>query len=182
MGQFDIAVLVIVTLSALGGLSRGFVHEVLSVAAWFAAVIAIYVFHAPLTDLIIEFFQDNDTNAGLIAFALLLIVPLVVLRLLAKWAGGKARNSALNFIDRILGLGFGMLKGVLIVVLTFSIIALGYDTVWSAKGRPDWVKTARTYPFVNAASAALVTTVSERREELLGKPKASESAEPDAEA
>ncbi|WP_066556361.1 CvpA family protein [Croceicoccus bisphenolivorans] len=167
MTFFDIAVLVIVGLSALSGLSRGFVHEVLSLAAWFAAIVAIYMFHAPLTDLIIAFFEDNNTNAGLIAFILLLVVPLVVLRLLAKWAGSKTRKSALGFIDRILGLGFGLLKGLLMVVLTFSIIALGYDTVWSAEGRPEWVKEARTYPFVNAASMALVTTVSERREELM---------------
>jgi len=167
MTLFDIAVLVIVALSALGGLSRGFVHEVLSLAAWFASVVAIYLFHGPLSDIILAFFEDNDTNAALLAFIILLIVPLLTMRLVAKWAGTKARNSALGFIDRILGFGFGIVKGLLLVVLTFSIIALGYDTVWSAKGRPDWVKDARTYPFINAASSALVTTVSERREQMM---------------
>jgi len=167
MTLFDIAVLVVVALSALGGLSRGFVHEVLSLAAWVGAAVAIYLFHAPLTDLIIAFFEDNGTNAALLAFVLLLIVPLVLLRLFAKWAGSKARESVLGFIDRILGLGFGLMKGLLLVVLTFSIIAIGYDTVWSAEGRPDWAKNARSYPFVNAASSALVKTVSERREKMM---------------
>ncbi|MDR7103258.1 CvpA family protein [Croceicoccus sp. BE223] len=167
MTFFDIAVLVVIGLAGLGGLSRGFVHEVLALAAWFAAIIAIYVFHAPLTDIITAFFRDNGTNAALIAFLILLIVPIFALRLTARWLGNKTRNSPLGFIDRILGLGFGLLKGLVLVVLTFSIVTLGYDTVWSAKGRPDWVRDARTYPFINAASSALVTTMSERREEIM---------------
>lgn len=166
MTLFDIAVLVIVGLSALGGLSRGFIHEVLSLAAWVAALVAIYLLHAPLSALILEFFQDNGLNAGLIAFILLLVVPLVAVKIIARWAGTRMRESMLGFVDRLLGFGFGMVKGLVLVVLIFSIIGLGYDTVWGAQGRPDWVKDARSYPFVNAASSALVETVAERREEL----------------
>ncbi|WP_144094927.1 CvpA family protein [Croceicoccus sediminis] len=176
MTPFDIAVLVIVGLSALGGLSRGFVHEILALGAWIAAIVAVYLFHAPLSDIILAFFRDNQTNAALLAFVILLIVPLIVMRLFARWAGSKMRDSALGFIDRVLGFGFGLVKGFILVVLTFSIISLGYDTVWSAEGRPDWVKDARSYPFVNAASAALVDTVSERKEEMF------EEQDPEAEA
>ena len=168
MTGFDLAVLVIVALSALGGLSRGFVQEVLSLSAWLAAVVAIYLLHEPLAHTLTRFFSDNQTNAALLAFVLLLIVPLVVMQAIARWAGAKARKSALGFVDRVLGLGFGAVKGFVLVVLVFSIVALGYDTVWGAKGRPDWVKDARAYPFVNAASDALVETISERREKRAG--------------
>ena len=166
MTALDIAILVIVALTALGGFSRGFVQEVLSLAAWIAAVVAIYLFHAPLSALIIAFLRDNGLNAGLVAFVLLLVVPLVLVKVIAKWAGAKIRESALGFVDRLLGLGFGLVKGLLLAVLTFTIIALGYDTVWGAKGRPDWIKDARSYPFVNAASSALVKTVAERHEAI----------------
>jgi len=166
MTGFDLAVIVIVTLSALGGLARGFVHEVLALAAWLAAVVAIYLLHDSLTKLLISFFADNQTNASLLAFVLLLIVPFLVMRAVARWAGTKARKSALGFIDRILGLGFGMVKGFVLVILTFSILALGFDTAWGAKGRPDWIADARVYPFVNAASNALVATIAQRHEEL----------------
>ena len=169
MTSFDLAVLVIVALTALGGLARGFVHEVLSLGAWLAAIVAIYLFHAPLSDLIFAFFEDNGTNAGLMAFVLLLVVPLVVMRMIARWAGSKARKSALGLIDRMLGFGFGIVKGLILVVLAYSILALGYDTVWGAKGRPDWIQDARSYPFVNAASGALVETVAERHEQLVGE-------------
>lgn len=163
---FDLAVLVIVGLAAIGGLLRGFVHEVLALGAWIAAVAAIYFLHEPLTSMLTVFFEDNQTNAGLLAFVLLLLVPYAVMKLIARWAGGKSRNSVLGPIDRMLGMGFGVVKGAILVVLSFSILALGYDMAWGAEGRPDWIKLARSYPFVNSASNALVETIAERREEL----------------
>jgi len=163
---FDLAVLVIVGLAAVGGLLRGFVHEVLALGAWIAAIAAIYFLHEPLTSMLTEFFEDNQTNAGLLAFVLLLLVPYAVMKLIARWAGGKSRNSVLGQIDRMLGMGFGVVKGAILVVLSFSILALGYDMAWGAEGRPDWIKLARSYPFVNSASNALVETIAERREEL----------------
>ena len=163
---FDLAVLVIVGLAAVGGLLRGFVHEVLSLGAWIAAIAAIYFFHAPLTDILVGFFKDNQTNAGLLAFVLLLLVPYGVMKLVARWAGGKTRNSVLGPIDRVLGMGFGIVKGAILVVLSFSILALGYDMAWGAEGRPDWIKLARSYPFVNSASNALVETISARQQDL----------------
>lgn len=163
---FDLAVLVIVGLAAVGGLLRGFVHEVLALGAWIAAIAAIYFLHEPLTSMLTEFFEDNQTNAGLLAFVLLLLVPYAVMKLIARWAGGKSRNSVLGPIDRMLGMGFGVVKGAILVVLSFSILALGYDMAWGAEGRPDWIKLARSYPFVNSASNALVETIAERREEL----------------
>ena len=68
-------------------------------------------------------------------------------------------------VDRILGFGFGALKGSLIIVLGFSVIVLGYDTVWGAGGRPAWLTKSRTYPFVNASSDALVKAIGKRRDE-----------------
>ena len=70
-------------------------------------------------------------------------------------------------IDRVLGFGFGAVKGMIIVVLGFSVLVLGYDTVWGVGGRPTWITQARTYPFVNASSEALVTMIAKRRQEVI---------------
>ena len=55
-------------------------------------------------------------------------------------------------VDRVLGFGFGAVKGVMVVVVAFSLLVLGYDEGWGAKGRPVWIAEARTYQFVDAAS------------------------------
>ncbi len=72
-------------------------------------------------------------------------------------------------IDRVLGFGFGAVKGVVIVVMAFSVLVLGYDTVWGPTGRPTWMTTARTYSFVSAAADAMVQLIGERQHRLSGE-------------
>ena len=91
-----------------------------------------------------------------------MMIPLIV-KFASKWVGDASRNSVLGPIDRLLGFGFGAIKGIIIVVLGFSILVLGYDTVWGPQGRPDWISLSRSYPFINAASDELVHTIGERR-------------------
>ena len=99
----------------------------------------------------------------LLAFSLLLLIPYAAMRLIATRAGKSSRASVLGPIDRVLGFGFGVVKGVIVVVMAFSLLVLGYDTVWGAGGRPLWISSARTYPFINASSEAMVLLIEERR-------------------
>jgi len=162
MTGFDIAILLIVGMSAITGFVRGFVQEILALFAWIFALFAIHNLHTPLTN----FFEPQigtTSGAAVLSFALLLLVPYAFVKLVANWAGGKSRNSVLGPIDRVLGFGFGSVKGMIIVVLAFSIVVLGYDTVWGVAGRPTWITQARTYPFINASSEALVKMIGEQR-------------------
>ena len=80
----------------------------------------------------------------LLLFAILLLVPYGAVKALSRWAGQSSRGSLLGPIDRVLGFGFGGLKGMIIVVMAFSIVALGYDLAWGRSGRPGWITQART--------------------------------------
>ena len=91
------------------------------------------------------------------------------MKVIASNAGEASRNSILGPIDRLLGFGFGAVKGALIVVFAFSVLVLGFDTVWGAKGRPDWIAQARTYRAADAFSRQLVQMLAERRAQLLGE-------------
>lgn len=164
MTGFDIAVLLFVGLGAITGFVRGFVQEILALAAWVFAIFAIRMLHTPATAWL-EPHVGTSSGAAVLAFALLLLVPFAVVKLVARWAGGKSRASVLGPVDRVLGFGFGAVKGTIIVVLAFSVLVLGYDTIWGVGGRPEWITQARTYPFVNASSEALVQLIAERRRE-----------------
>lgn len=165
MTGFDIAVMLLVGMGAVTGFLRGFVQEVLSLAAWAFAVFAIHYLHTPLS-LALSPYVGTSSGATILAFALLLLVPYAVIKLIANWAGGQSRNSVLGPIDRVLGFGFGAIKGIIIIVLAFSVLVLGYDTVWGVEGRPAWITQARTYPFVDASSRELVRMIDQRREEM----------------
>ena len=166
MTGFDIFVAVLVGVSAVGGFVRGFVQEVLSLSAWLLAIIAIYFLHTDLSALLLGIL-DSASAAAVLAFAILLLVPYVVMRIIAARAGKRSRRSVLGPIDRVLGFGFGAIKGVIIVVMAFSMVVLGYDTVWGEEGRPDWLREARTYTFVNASSKEMVQLIRERQQAWL---------------
>lgn len=165
MGGFDIIVLAIVGVAAIGGFARGIVQEVLSLASWILALFAIHYLHTPFYELLRDY-MGPGTAVAVLAFAILLLVPYAAMKLIAGRVGEASRNSILGPIDRVLGFGFGAIKGTLIVVLGFSLLVLGYDTVWGVAGRPAWMTTARTYPVINASADSLVQMIEDRRARL----------------
>ena len=162
MTGFDIAIMLLVGVGAVTGFARGFVQEILALAAWCLALFTIHFLHTPLY-IALEPHIGTQSGASVLAFAILLLVPYGAVKAISRWAGQNSRASLLGPIDRVLGFGFGGLKGMIIVVMAFSIVALGYDLVWGRAGRPSWITQARTYPFVNAGSEKLVTLIADRR-------------------
>ncbi|GGD93888.1 hypothetical protein GCM10011515_12130 [Tsuneonella deserti] len=165
MTVFDIIVLLIVAVAASGGFMRGFVQEILSLIGWIFTLAVIHELHTPLYGWLVMKI-GNGPGAATLAFAMLLVVPIMSMRLIAGRFGGKARTSMLKPIDRVLGFGFGAVKGAIIVVCAFAILVLGYDATWGVAGRPDWIKQARTYPLVNASADALVDLINTRSSEV----------------
>jgi membrane protein required for colicin V production len=162
MTGFDIAVLLIVGLGAVTGFMRGFVQELMALAAWVFALFAIRFLHTPLAEALTAY-VGTASGAGVLAFAILLLVPYAVIKLIGGRVGKATRASVLGPIDRVLGFGFGAIKGMIIVILAFSVLVLGYDTVWGVGGRPAWITLSRSYPFINASSEELVRMIGERR-------------------
>lgn len=166
MNGFDLIVILLVGIAAVGGFLRGFVQEVLSLAAWVLALFAIRQLHTPLSVWMIDKLE-SEVGGSIFAFALLLLIPYAGMKLIASVAGRATRASVLGPVDRVLGAGFGTIKGMIIAVIAFAILVLGYDTVWGLEGRPTWITTARTYPVVNAAADELVEMIAQRRSAML---------------
>ena len=181
MTLFDVLVILVVGIAAVGGFMRGLVQEVLSLAAWILAAFAIYYLHDPLTAALRGWY-DAEPATPILAFALLLLIPYAAMRVISTNAGEASRNSILGPIDRVLGFGFGTIKGALIMVFAFSVIVLGFDTGWGYKGRPAWITTARTYPAADAFSRQLVQMIAERRAKLRAEQEAKDKAEDEGEA
>lgn len=168
-------VLIIVAVAAIGGFLRGLVQEVLSLAAWILAAFSVYYLHGPLTEFLLGYY-DAETATAILAFSLLLLIPYAAMKVIAGNVGEASRGSILGPIDRVLGFGFGAVKGALIVVFAFAVLVLGFDTVWGYKGRPDWITQARTYPAADAFSRELVAMIAERRAQLTGAEEAADES------
>jgi len=165
MTALDIFVILLLGGAALIGLVRGFVHEVLALAAWVVGIAALKLFHTPLQAKLIEP-VGTDTGASVLAFALLFLPAYVGVKLFARAVGGKARRSILGPIDRLLGGGFGMVKGLAGATLFFLLANLATDMIYGGEAdRPEWMTESRTYPLLNATARAVVDWVETRRTE-----------------
>ena len=163
MTALDIFVLLMLGGGALVGFVRGFVHEVLALAAWLAAIIALKLFHGPVTGWL-EGSGRGPAAAAVLAFALLLLPAYFVVRLIARKAGHASRRSVLGPVDRFLGGGFGMLKGLVGAAMFFLLANLATDMVYGPNAeRPNWMTTSRTFPLLNASGRAIVDMVDSYR-------------------
>jgi len=159
----DILVVLLIGAGLVVGWLRGFVAELLSLFAWFLAIVALRYLHAPLRDLLVG---PVGTVAGAAVLAFAIVFGLVFLagKLASRRLGARVRNSVVGPVDRLLGAGFGALKGLIGATLLFLVLSLVYDTLWSrAAPRPDWMAQSRTYPLLQSSSAMMIDLVEARR-------------------
>ena len=160
---FDIIVILLVGGGAVFGALRGFVCEALSLIAWVLAIFAVKLFHTSVTAWLAEP-VGTQAGAAVLAFALVFGVTFVAGKFLASSLGARTRQSVLGPVDRVLGLGFGALKGLIGATLLYLTLNLVYDTIWGrAAERPEWMAQSRTYPLLHASGEAIVDLVEARR-------------------
>lgn len=165
MTALDIFVFLLLIGGGAVGLVRGFVHEVISLFAWVVAVAMLKLFHGQLWTGIMNSFHSSSGAAAVLAFAILFIPSFLLVKLIARQLGGRTRRHAvLGPFDRVLGGGFGALKGLLGATLFFLLANLATDMVYGPQAdRPEWMTRSRTYPLLNAGGRAIVDWVEARR-------------------
>ena len=124
LNAFDWVVIVIVSVSMLLSLWRGFAREALSLAGWVAAFV-VANFGAPSFTEAIGDLIANRTGRYIVAWSVLFIVTLIACSIVARLTSALIKASVLSALDRILGTGFGALRGALLVMaLVFVVRAL----------------------------------------------------------
>lgn len=160
MTALDIIVLFLLGSGAIFGFLRGFVQEALSMIAWVLIIAAVRLFHAPATAALTE---AVGSGAAVAAFLAIVIVIYALGKWISRSLGAKSRKSLLGPVDRMLGFGFGLLKGLIMATLIFLLFVMGYDMVYGKdEGRPEWMTTSRTYPLLNASGEAMSELVREQ--------------------
>lgn len=144
----DVVVAVVLLGSAGFAFMRGFVHEVLAIAAWVgAAAAALYGF--PLAQPLARQYIGSALVADIAAGAALFLVTLLVLSFLTKAAADRVRRSALNSVDSSLGFAFGLIRGGVLVCLAHLLITMVTETP------PSWLAEAKSYPWLDRGAGML---------------------------
>lgn len=133
MTSFDYAVLAIIGISIVVSMMRGAIKELLSLFGWIAGFYIAKVYSPLLVTLLP---QEIPTEAlkTLAAFLILLIAVLFINSLLSIAISSIISKVRLGWINRFLGMGFGFVKGLLIVsVLVFlaGLTSLPKEKMWT---------------------------------------------------
>ena len=153
-GIIDICFVAILVISGILAYIRGFVREVLSVAAWVgAAFVTLYGY--PHVQPIARAHIDNRMIADLAAGGLLFVGSLIIFSVVASVLSHSVRESAASGFDRSLGFLFGVLRGVVLV----SLLYLSAAWFWDRDKLPSAVLEARTYPLIDGSAQILLALV-----------------------
>lgn len=164
MTALDIFVILLLGGGAMVGFVRGFVHETLTLLAWVAAIACLKLFHTDVAAAVSDW-TSSVSGAAALAFALIFLPVYIGVRVLARLMGRASRRSVLGPLDRFLGGGFGMLKGLIGATLFFLLANLATDMVYGPEAeRPEWMTRSRTFPLLNASGRAIVDWVETYRE------------------
>lgn len=142
MNLVDLGVLGVLAVSALLGVARGFVRELLGVGAWIAAAYAALLYGPALVPFA-ERTIGNPDLADPAAYIAVFLGVLIVLSIAANLIGRAVRFSLLGGLDRVLGAVFGLARGAALVVAAYILVSLLLPEGW-----PPILQHARTLPTV----------------------------------
>jgi membrane protein required for colicin V production len=139
MNWIDYAILVVILLSAVISLIRGFVKEAISLAIWFSAFFIASQFYADLAVYLTKL-DDLMIRNG-VAIAILFVSTLILGGLVNYLISQLVQFTGLTGTDRALGLVFGALRGILIV----SALLFFLDT-FTPMSSSTWWETSVLIP------------------------------------
>jgi membrane protein required for colicin V production len=160
----DLGLLAVVLISALLAMLRGFTREVLAIASWGAAAIAAVYFH-PLLLPYLKPYISKDVVAMAVAAGIVFFVTLVLVSLITVRLSDAILDSKVGALDRSLGFVFGAVRGLLLCVVAYVF----FGWLVPDKLQPEWVRTARMKPILQATGDQLMAMLPDDPEGLLNK-------------
>jgi membrane protein required for colicin V production len=175
----DIILLLVMLVSGLLAMIRGFMREILSIGSWGVAALVTLYSYPRVLPLAKQYFASDSVaaavSAGGIFLATLLIVSIITARI-----SDMVLDSRVGALDRTLGFLFGLARGLVIVVVAFLFFA------WLVPDRsqPEWVRSAKSKLVLQNTGQWLMSMLPDDPESTilkrLKKPKLDDQDTPDA--
>jgi len=164
MSSIDYAILVVIVLSALIGIWRGFVREALSLLIWVVAFWVAYSWSQTLAPMLDGFIVDPGLRL-IVSFVVLFLAVHIVGFIVSRLLSVLIRSVGLKGVDRVAGGGFGLLRGVIVIavlVLLAEMTPITQEVMWQQsfmvpvfKDALEWIQL--NYSFDEVGNAFVAT-------------------------
>lgn len=121
MNSLDIAIVIICLIFAVSGLSKGLIRAAFSLAALCLGLYGAFSFHDEISKELSAYLKNEQINT-LISFAALFFAIYIPLFLVGTGIRKVVKSIKLGWLDRILGIVFGGLKGMAVCCVGVLIL------------------------------------------------------------
>ncbi len=150
----DFLVVTVILVSACYAAWRGFMSETLMIFAWAAAAFASLYFGPWLVPMARSMIS-TPWLASVAAYAGVFLVVFIPLSFMSHRFSQSVKNSPVGPFDRVMGVAFGIVRGLIIVGLGY--LAFTYFT--PVREQPQWLLTARTLPMMQSTAQVLLSVI-----------------------
>ncbi len=136
----DIILVLIVFLSILLGIWKGFIRELFSLVFFILAVVLSFSFYQLPGNLLNRYLKSRDLS-NFVGFITIFVLVVIVGILVTYWLRKLFTLGPFKAIDRVLGGVFGLIRGILIAsIIVFALVVFPV--------RKDLVVKSRLSPYV----------------------------------
>ena len=129
----DYIIIVIIAVSAVISLIRGFVRETLALVGWILSIWVSLLYMNAMTTFLKPYLTLPPSILALVSFAILFVVTLILAALVSNLVANLVDKTGLSGTDRAIGMLFGIARGILIVgvlVLLAGFTLIPQDPWW----------------------------------------------------
>ena len=141
----DLGLIVVILISALLAMLRGFTREVLAIASWIAAAAAgayLYPYLLPY----VKPYVTKEPWASIASATAIFFVALIVVSIITVSLSDAILDSKVGALDRSLGFLFGVARGFILCVIAYVFFSM-LDPL---EKQPEWMRNAKMRPLLQS--------------------------------
>lgn len=144
MNWFDLLILVLLLVSIVRAFMQGLLVEIFSLAGVVLGFLIAGAYYGQVVPWLKRWIASEEVSA-LVAFLVIALGTMILAGLVGRFLRGTVHHIGLGFLDRILGAGFGLVRGFVLVTIVVIALAAFLPTA-------DWLKNSKFVPwFLTAA-------------------------------
>lgn len=122
MNYIDIIILIILAIAMIKGFVNGLVKEVASLAALILGIWGAIRFSSFTAAKLYDYFDMSGKYVGIVSFIVTFAIIAIAIHFIGMVVDKLVEAIALGFINRLLGILFGLIKSVLILSIIFVVL------------------------------------------------------------